>query len=96
MYRRIASDVTFNDVIFIRHFGRHGYAIKMVNTCCVVGCANRHGRDEVCSFFKLPKVITHQGKKARELSERRRTEWLAKINRKDWLLVCVFCPLCLI
>ena len=57
----------------------------MVNTCCVVGCANRHGRDKGCSFFKIPKVITHQGEKARELSERRRTAWLAKINRKDWL-----------
>lgn len=45
------------------------------------------------SFFKIPKVISHQGDKARELSERRRVAWLAKINRKDWLpgprsLVC--------
>ena len=61
-----------------------GDSIIMVLTCCVIGCSSRGKHDNV-SFHSIPCVIVHQGKKVRELSTRRRREWLAKINRKDWI-----------
>jgi len=58
---------------------------KMVLTCCVVGCSNRGGRDRGVSFYHIPAVLEHQGEKTFELSSKRRQEWLARINRKDWV-----------
>ena len=55
----------------------------MVNFCDIVGCSNRIGRDKGKSFFRLPKIITHQGKEARSYSEGRRTMWLSRISRAD-------------
>ena len=55
----------------------------MVLTCCVKGCHNRGGRDNV-KFHSIPCVVTNQGKHAEELSSRRCREWIARINRKDW------------
>ena len=55
----------------------------MVLTCCVIGCFSRGGRDNV-AFHSIPSVIVHQGEKVRELSTKRRREWIAKINRKNW------------
>ena len=57
----------------------------MVISCCVFACTNRHSKQESCNFFLVPKVIEHQELSAKELSEKRRTAWLAKINRKDWV-----------
>ena len=50
--------------------------------CCVVVCSKRSGRDNV-KFFRIPAVITHRGEQERELSERRRREFLAAIGRAD-------------
>ena len=62
----------------------HGYrSLKMVNFCAVVGCSSRSNRDKEKSFYRLPAVITNQGKQTQELSERRRRSWLAAIRRKD-------------
>ena len=55
----------------------------MVVTCCVTGYSNRYGRDKV-TFHRVPAILTHQGKKTEELTTRRRNEWMARINRKDW------------
>jgi len=55
----------------------------MVNFCAIVGCSNRIGRDKGKSFFRLPKVITHQGEETKKLSEERRNTWLARISRAD-------------
>ena len=41
--------------------------------CAIVNCSNRHGRDNK-SFFRLPKVIEHQGDKTQELSKLKRDE----------------------
>ncbi|XP_069128215.1 uncharacterized protein [Argopecten irradians] len=54
----------------------------MVNYCAMIGCNNTGGRDKV-SFFRLPAVITSQGEKTQELTEKRRTLWLSKISRAD-------------
>ena len=59
--------------------------VMMVISYCVVSCTNRHSKEDNRLFFVIPKVITHQGLDAKQLSERRRTAWLAKINRKDWV-----------
>ena len=40
-------------------------------------------RDKTKSFYRLPAIITREGVKTAELSERRRTSWLAAIKRED-------------
>ena len=55
----------------------------MVNFCAVIGCAKRADRDKGTSFYRLPSIITHQGEQTRQLSERRRREWLSAIRRQD-------------
>ena len=56
----------------------------MVFTCCVVNCYNRSGREKGVSFFSIPAVVEHQGDKTKELSMKRRHEWIKRINRKNW------------
>ncbi|KAL1429302.1 hypothetical protein MTO96_016459 [Rhipicephalus appendiculatus] len=60
----------------------------MVN-CAVFGCKN-HSRkkpgDENASdvgFFRIPRVIEDQCKSTKDVTQRRRVEWLRRINRKD-------------
>ena len=55
----------------------------MVLTCCVTGCYNRGKRNKV-SFYLIPAVRNHQGSRTAALSYRRRLEWVARINRKNW------------
>ena len=55
----------------------------MVNFCAVIGCGKRANRDKDTSFYRLPAIITHQGEQTRQLSEKRRREWLAAIRRQD-------------
>ena len=57
---------------------------KMVFTCCVVNCYNRSGREKGVSFFSIPAVVEHQGDRTKELSMKRRHEWIKYINRKNW------------
>ena len=51
--------------------------------CAIVGCSNNSKRRKGIRFFRLPAVISHQGDKAKELSEKRRSLWLARIHRAD-------------
>lgn len=39
-------------------------------------------KEKDCGFFKIPKVRVLECSKTKELSERRRREWLARINRR--------------
>ncbi|KAH6920937.1 hypothetical protein HPB50_028075 [Hyalomma asiaticum] len=58
--------------------------------CAVFGCNNRSQTKEEKlqsnapdpRFFKIPKVRLNECEQTRVLSERRRREWLARINRK--------------
>lgn len=54
----------------------------MVNYCAVIGCTSSGGRDKV-SFYRLPAIITNQGERTKELSEKRRTLWLSRLSRAD-------------
>jgi hypothetical protein len=54
----------------------------MVNYCAIIGCTRTGGRDKV-SFFRLPAIITNQGEKTQEMSEKRRRLWLSRISRAD-------------
>ena len=67
----------------VRHIERQ-LAVVMVHSCCVVGCSNRQGRDRGRSFYRIPKIIDGQGAKTKDLSIKRRSAWLASLNRKDW------------
>ncbi|XP_065297009.2 uncharacterized protein [Dermacentor albipictus] len=53
--------------------------------CAVVGCSNRTcwAKSTNTNFFRLPKIIGHQGDRTRELSAKRRGLWLARIKRAD-------------
>ena len=57
-------------------------AASMPHFCSVFGCANRGNRDKK-SFFRFPKIISHQGAKTEEISRQRLTKWLASIARSD-------------
>ena len=51
--------------------------------CAIVGCPNTSKRALGISFYRLPAVISHQGERAREFSQKRRDLWLARIHRRD-------------
>ncbi|XP_075739324.1 uncharacterized protein LOC142784708 [Rhipicephalus microplus] len=53
--------------------------------CAIVGCSNRTcwSKSTNKNFFRLPKVIEHQGDRTKELCVKRRSLWLAWINRAD-------------
>lgn len=57
----------------------------MVNTCCVVGCSKRSGRDVGVSFYSIPAIIENQGDRTKDLSLERRQAWIAKIRREGWV-----------
>ena len=57
----------------------------MVNTCCVVGCTKRGGRDEGVSFYSAPAIVENQGERTKELSLNWRQSWIAKIHREEWV-----------
>ncbi|XP_071099751.1 uncharacterized protein [Haliotis cracherodii] len=54
----------------------------MPTTCIVVNCQSRSGRDKKI-FYRLPRLIKHQGKVTETKSNKRRRLWLAAINRSD-------------
>ena len=56
----------------------------MVHSCCIKNCSNHQGQDENISFYLIPKIIKHQGKKAECMSQKRRCQWLRNINRANW------------
>lgn len=61
--------------------------VSMVS-CAVINCPNRTNKDRDDSkrgvrFFNIPKVIVNQCSLTRSRTERRRSNWLSKINRKD-------------
>ncbi|GFS26808.1 nuclease HARBI1 [Elysia marginata] len=68
--------------------------------CCVYGCTS-HGRkkeESSVSNFRIPDVVTREGKETEELTRARRLAWIKAINRKGltmaeadekpWLRVC--------
>ncbi|XP_068166667.1 THAP domain-containing protein 1-like [Antennarius striatus] len=55
----------------------------MVNSCAVFGCTNRSTRDRK-SYYVLPSVITNQGDQTKELSEKRRRQWIANLRRTSF------------
>ncbi|KAL4232446.1 hypothetical protein ACF0H5_007139 [Mactra antiquata] len=55
----------------------------MPSFCAVFGCSNRHDREKDRSYYRLPKVIIHQGGRTAELSKARREKWLSNISRAD-------------
>ena len=52
----------------------------MPDVCSVYECSNRSNRESEKSYFRVPKIITHKGKKCREFTERRRLKWLANLK----------------
>ncbi|KAL3208546.1 hypothetical protein MRX96_052535 [Rhipicephalus microplus] len=57
--------------------------------CAIVGCSSHRQSKQMKiessskdpGFFKVPKVRTTECEKTRLLSEKRRREWIARINR---------------
>ena len=66
----------------IRHVGVTGPVIALVLCfqndtekmviCVIVGCCKNSKRVQGISFYRLPAVISHQGDRAQELSQKRR------------------------
>ena len=58
----------------------------MMVICAIIGCkknSKKKSNSDGVSFYRLPAVITHQGDRAKELSQRRRELWLARILRTN-------------
>ena len=51
--------------------------------CVMIGCSKRSGHDKDVSFYRIPSVLTHLGKKDYKLSKRRRDGFLAAISWDD-------------
>ena len=45
--------------------------VTMVVSCSIVNCTNRARKGTKKKFYRIPKVIRHQGKQVEELTERR-------------------------
>ena len=71
--------------------GFNGFVLKtnwqsrrtMPNFCMIVGCGNDCAKRKDISFFRVPKVIKHQGEQTEKLSEERRRLWITAISRAD-------------
>ena len=50
--------------------------------CVVNGCSKRSGLDKDVSFFRIPKVISYNGRREYELTKKRRAGFLAAISRE--------------
>ena len=56
----------------------------MPHLCGVFNCSLNSKREKgKFQFFRLPSILLHQGEEMKKLSEERRREWLANINRAD-------------
>ena len=49
----------------------------------IVGCASKSTREKDLKFFRVPSVVTNQGKKAEKLSKERRSLWISAISWDD-------------
>ncbi|XP_020899873.1 uncharacterized protein LOC110238542 [Exaiptasia diaphana] len=54
---------------------------KMPTLCAVYNCGHNNIRDIEYSFYRIPKIIRHQGEQTQKLSTERREQWLKNINR---------------
>ncbi|XP_022807222.1 uncharacterized protein LOC111344272 [Stylophora pistillata] len=56
----------------------------MPTLCAVVGCGHNNVRDKgKYSFFRIPKIISHNGEETERLSTERRKRWFKNIHRSD-------------
>jgi len=49
----------------------------------VVGCSSKSGKHKGLGFFRIPKIITNQGKESEELATRKRNEWISAVSHGD-------------
>ena len=49
----------------------------------VVGCSSKSGKQKGLGFFRMPKIITNQGKESEELATRKRNEWISAVSHGD-------------
>ena len=55
----------------------------MVVSCWVKGCVNRADGLTKRGFFSIPAIREKEGDFTKQLTDDRRRQWLANINRKD-------------
>ena len=48
----------------------------------MVDCTNKSGRDKGVGYYRVPKVVTNQGKMMEELTTERRRQWISAISRE--------------
>ncbi|XP_054644804.1 phospholipase A and acyltransferase 1 isoform X1 [Dunckerocampus dactyliophorus] len=52
----------------------------MPHTCAVLACGNRSNRNYGKSYYRVPKIIYHKGKKVEETTQKRRDRWLLNLS----------------
>ncbi len=54
--------------------------------CLIVGCGNKTGKEQRSAkekrFFRVPRVITHQGEYTEEMTAERRRKWICDKPRR--------------
>ena len=74
----LALAMNFSIAIFLFNFLRStSHAIFL----CLVNCRHSWARDKKYSYFRIPKIITHQGEETKRLSGERRQQWLKNTHR---------------
>ena len=48
----------------------------------MVDCTNKSGRDKGVGYYRVPKVVTNQGKMMEELTTERQRQWISAISRE--------------
>ncbi|XP_062386610.1 zinc finger protein 70-like [Sardina pilchardus] len=56
----------------------------MVTTCIVPCCRKRSDKCPLLRYFRIPAVRLNEGDVTRELTDRRRATWIARINRANF------------
>ncbi|XP_068735461.1 uncharacterized protein [Montipora capricornis] len=51
--------------------------------CLIVGCSRKTGRGKGVRLYRVPAIITNQGREVEELSIERRRLWISAISRAD-------------
>ncbi|GFS13209.1 hypothetical protein ElyMa_001391600 [Elysia marginata] len=53
----------------------------MPNICCIVRCSNNRDKEKSSGYFRVPSVITNQGRATEELAKKKRAVWVKAINK---------------
>ena len=67
----------------VSFYSRFPLLICHIFVLCLIVATIQNERREYFNFFRFPSILLHQGEETKKLSEERRRQWLANINRAN-------------